>query len=130
MVPGPVSTPGMRTMAFFSTAGEGDCCAATGAPPTSDVMTHTPVTTTSLLIQCIICAYLHPNGSLNAISWQACYRLRLKVTPGSSETLTWIKNVIEAQTQGEARTEQPGRDRLSIEAVPDEKPLLLLNGLQ
>src|SRR5262249_25093188 len=44
MVPGPVITPGMRTTAFLSAAGEGDCCAATGAPPTTDVMTHTPVT--------------------------------------------------------------------------------------
>ena len=30
--PGPVITPGMRTTAFLSAAGEGDCCAATGAP--------------------------------------------------------------------------------------------------
>src|SRR6516162_9931057 len=57
MVPGPVSTPGMRTMAFLSTAGGGDCCAATGSPPTTDVMTHTPVTTSVLLIQFIICAH-------------------------------------------------------------------------
>src|SRR5215813_1361939 len=63
MVPGPVSTPGMRTMAFLSTAGEGDCCAATGAPPTTDVMTHTPVTTSTLLIKFIICAHPHPTGS-------------------------------------------------------------------
>src|SRR5262249_51043430 len=61
MVPGPVSTPGMRTMAFLSTAGEGDCWAVTGAPPTTDVMTHTLVTTSTLLIQFIICS--HPQAS-------------------------------------------------------------------
>jgi hypothetical protein len=44
--------------------------------------------------------------------------------------LTWIKNVIEAQVPGEARTERPGRGRLSIEAVPGEKPLLLLDGFE
>src|SRR6516165_366986 len=63
MVPGPVITPGMRTTAFLSAAGEGDCCAATGAPPTTDVMTHTPVTTSTLLIKFIICTHPHPNGS-------------------------------------------------------------------
>src|SRR5262245_58211745 len=63
MVPGPVITPGMRTTAFLSAAGEGDCCAATGAPPTTDVMTHTPVTTSTLLIKFIICTHPHPKGS-------------------------------------------------------------------
>src|SRR5262249_28908786 len=60
MVPGPVITPGMRTTAFLSAAGEGDCCAATGAPPTTDVMTHTPVTASTLLIKFIICTHPHP----------------------------------------------------------------------
>src|SRR6516165_5170358 len=59
MVPGPVNTPGMRTTAFLSTAGEGDCCAATGAPPITDVMTHMPVATSTVLIQFVICAHLH-----------------------------------------------------------------------
>src|SRR5215831_14861288 len=63
MVPGPVSTPGMRTTAFLSTAGEGDCCALTGAPATTNAMTHTPVTTSTLLIKFIICAHPHPKGS-------------------------------------------------------------------
>src|SRR6516164_5974116 len=61
MVPGPVSTPGMRTTAFLSTAGEGDCCALTGAPPTTNVMT--PVVTSTLLIQFIIRTDPHPKGS-------------------------------------------------------------------
>src|SRR5262245_54648774 len=68
MVPGPVSTPGMRTMAFLSTAGEGDCCAATGSPPTTDVMTHTPITTSTLLIQFVICA--HPPQKISAEQYQ------------------------------------------------------------
>ena len=78
MVPGPVNTPGMRTTAFLSTVGEGDCCAATGAPPITDVMTHTPVTASTLLIKYIICTHPHPKGSRNDISSQAIHRLRLK----------------------------------------------------
>src|SRR5215472_10922430 len=68
VVPGPVSTPGMRTMAFLSTAGEGDGCAETGAPPATDVTTHTPVTTSILLIQFIICA--HPHQKTRAEQYQ------------------------------------------------------------
>src|SRR5262245_40831596 len=61
MVPGPVSTPGMRTTAFLSTGGAGDCCAATGAPPTTNVMT--PAVTSTLLIQFIMCKDPHPKRS-------------------------------------------------------------------
>src|SRR5215831_2760711 len=63
MVPGPVSTPGMRTTAFLSTGGGGDCCALTGTPPTTDVKTHTPITATTLLIKFVICAHPHPKAS-------------------------------------------------------------------
>src|SRR6516164_215423 len=62
MVPGPVSTPGMRTTALLS-AGEGDGCAAAGTPPTTDVITHAPITTSTLLTQFIICTHPHPKGS-------------------------------------------------------------------
>jgi hypothetical protein len=63
MVPGPVNTPGMRTTMFLSTAGEGDCCAVTGAPAVKDVMTHTPVTASTLLIKLIISAHPHWKSS-------------------------------------------------------------------
>src|SRR5262245_53986257 len=58
MVPGPVITPGMRTTAVLSTVGEDDCCAVTGTPADRDVMTHTPVTTSDLVIHFVICAHL------------------------------------------------------------------------
>jgi hypothetical protein len=55
-------------MASLSTEGEGDCCAATGAPPVTDVMTHTPIATSTLLIQFIICA--NPHQETNAEQYQ------------------------------------------------------------
>src|SRR5262245_6894845 len=72
VVPGPVNTPGMRTMASLSADGEGDCCAAAGTPPTTDVITHTPVTTSTLLIKFIICA--HPR-KLHQLHHRLSHRL-------------------------------------------------------
>jgi len=52
----------------LSTDGEGDCCAVAGAPPATDVMTHTPATTSTLLIQFVICA--HPHQKTSAEQYQ------------------------------------------------------------
>src|SRR5262249_22536201 len=111
MAPGPVITPGMRTTAFLSADGEGDCCAATGTPAAKDVTTHTPVATSALLIQFVICAYPHPKDSPERYQLASRHRLRLMVTHGSSPMLTWIKDDIEARVPDKARKEQPGRSR-------------------
>jgi hypothetical protein len=50
-------------MAFLSTGGEDDCCAATGTPPATEITTDTPVTTSTLLIQFVICAHPHQKAS-------------------------------------------------------------------
>ncbi len=68
----------MRTTAVLSTVGEDDCCAVTGTPADRDVMAHTPVTTSDLLIHFVICAHLIRKAAPNTISWRARHRLRLK----------------------------------------------------
>src|SRR6516164_1739747 len=121
MVPGPVNTPGMRTMASLSTDGEGDCCAATGAPP---VMTHTPIATSTLLIQFIICA--HPSQETNAEQYQFA-----RPSLSKDDTMKQPKvDVDQGWRQGCAT--RAGRGWLQYRSRPSAKGqmLLLLNGLK
>src|SRR5215472_7888990 len=124
MVPGPVNTPGMRTMAFLSTAGEGDCCAATGAPPVTDVMTHTPIATSTLLIQFIICA--HPPQKTNAEQYQFG-----RPSLAKDDTMKQPKvDVDQGWRQGCATRAGRGWPRCRSRPPATGQMLLLLNGLK
>src|SRR5262245_18625810 len=124
MVPGPVSTPGMRTTAFLSTAGEGDCCAATGAPQVTDVMTHTPIATRTLLIQFIICA--HPPQKTNAGQYQFA-----RPSLSKDDTMKQPKvDVDQGWRQGCATRAGRGWPRCRSRPPATGQMLLLLNGLK